>query len=320
MSSLEESSISSDVSSSSGTQPEREPAVTAINHYVIKSDIRACMSEETQALYCRVIDGIFARETRIPLSGDYDAALLIRYALKLSPYFFLLDSCDMTKDHRSLSVSYAYSQQEQADMVSYIDEEYLRMLNEAVTPDMSEMEKVLAVYHEFAQRIQYDYVWANENQGNWSLIPDIGIYQALKSGYGACHTYTYLCQFALQQLGIECLPVSGKMADDPTQSHMWLLVRIDGKYYHCDPTWDSRGKSVSLTYFGMTDQERIESGVKGFENSYDKRYGEVLCDNKRFARLRNVWDYKLIGHNRIQVVWQWTGRIEEMALSTLLGE
>ena len=77
------------------------------------------------------------------------------------------------------------------------------------------------------------------------LFPDIEVYDALKSNKGVCHSYTYLCQFALEQLGIECIRVDGLMKEDPDIGHMWLLVKLDGKFYHCDPTWDSHGDGTA---------------------------------------------------------------------------
>ena len=52
-------------------------------------------------------------------------------------------------------------------------------------------------------------------------------YEALKTNKGVCHTYTYLCEFTLQQLRIECLRFSGDMTDKKDEGHMWLVVRID---------------------------------------------------------------------------------------------
>ena len=35
--------------------------------------------------------------------------------------------------------------------------------------------------------------------------------------------------------------------------HMWNIVKMDGKYYYCDPTWDA---NESLKYFGITAADR----------------------------------------------------------------
>lgn len=70
------------------------------------------------------------------------------------------------------------------------------------------------------------------------------------------------------------------------------MVRIDGQYYHCDPTWDS-GTTAGLHYFGMTDEERLLSGVENFSMCYDMAYGEIVCDSDTFADFRGVTAFSL---------------------------
>lgn len=63
--------------------------------------------------------------------------------------------------------------------------------------------------------------------------------------------------------------------------------------YYLDPTWD-RGEdgTVGLNYFGMTDEERLYSGVENFEFSYDGSYGKINCNNDRFKDFRDVIDFQ----------------------------
>ncbi len=79
---------------------------------------------------------------------------------------------------------------------------------------------------------------------------------------------------------------------DRDEGHMWLVARIDGVYYHLDPTWDSHEGRVGLEYFGMTDQQRRDSGLTDFELWYDGAYGEILCDQDTFGAFRGVMDFR----------------------------
>lgn len=279
---------------------ESEPAIAEINHYVVKADVRACMDEEMLSCYRKAVDAVFERKEKVRLTDSWDNNLIIMTALQNSPYAFALDDFALTDDHKSMYVKYGYSAAEQEEMYAFIDNEYLSILNEIIRKDMGELEKVLAVYHYFAGRISYNYDWLEgfDLSDEKYLYPDIEIYEALKTNRGVCHSYSYLCEFALQQLGVECLRVTGTMTDSE-DGHMWLIVRIDGKYYHCDPTWDSDGEQVSLRYFGMTDDECRARGVEGFENSYDQMYGEITCDDSRFSKWRDVYDYHLNGDHTI---------------------
>ncbi|MGL5379107.1 transglutaminase domain-containing protein [Clostridium sp.] len=61
------------------------------------------------------------------------------------------------------------------------------------------------------------------------------IYDGLVGGKTQCSgfsdTMTMMCNLA----GVEALTVSGKTLE----GHAWNLVKIDGEFYHCDPTGDS---------------------------------------------------------------------------------
>ncbi len=272
-----------------------QPVLSSINHYVIKADVKAYLSQEEIVLFQKVMDAIFAQKKEVILSEDYDSNLRILGALSGSPYYFFVKQDRFSKDHTKVLFTYGYSASEQAEMAEFMDKEYLTLINENITSDMNELEKVLAIYRYFASRISYDYEWLYglDMADDKFLYPDIEIYQALKTDKGVCHTYTYLCEFALQQLGIECLRFTGEMTDKKDAGHMWLVVRIDGEYYHCDPTWDSNGAEVGLKYFGMTDEERTTSGVTFSNLCIDGAYGQIVCNSKRFADFRDVSNFEI---------------------------
>lgn len=272
------------------------PAITELDYYVTAADSRACLADADEvANFELLVDAVLAQETEvIYLSDDYDSNLRCVSALRQNPFFFFVEDLDFTSDHSGVMLSYAYSPQDQEAMLNYMTEEYIRLLNEIIHPGMNELDKVLAVYHYFAARIDYNYDWleALNASDEKFLFPDIAIYEALSTNRGVCHSFTYLCEFALQQLDVECLRMSGTMTDNPDEGHMWLVARIDGKYYHFDPTWDSQGDGVvSLSYFGMTDRQRLDSGVQNWENNYDQFYGQVVCDDESLVPLQEAIDF-----------------------------
>ncbi len=269
--------------------------IDQINPYVIKADVRAYMTETDVALYEKLLDGVFARAARVTLSDDYDANLRAFGALQGNPYYFFVDSLTFTANHSAVELTYAYTADEQAEMRAYMDGEYLEILNSAITPEMNELDEVLAVYRYFGERIEYDLDWlgALNMSDDKFLFPEIEIYQALKTGKGVCHSYSYLCEFALQQLGVECLRVSGDIVNSD-QGHMWLVLKLNGKFYHIDPTWDDNGDAEGLNYFGLTDAERATSGIGSYNLSYDGAYGEIVCDDDSFAAFRGVLNYQFV--------------------------
>ncbi len=59
-------------------------------------------------------------------------------------------------------------------------------------------------------------------------------YDALVTGKAVCAGYARAYQLMLQRLGIECVYVTGAVADG---THAWCAVRLDGAWYFIDPTW-----------------------------------------------------------------------------------
>lgn len=285
------------------------PLVSHINHYVYELDMSAYITPEEIDCYHRLVDAVFAREEKVELTQSYDANLHILMALQNNPYHFLLKDVKFADHHTAVLLTYAFSREEQVEMVTFIDGEYLKMFQEILELDMTDLEMVLAVHHYFASRISYDFAY--EEGLNLSdekfLYPEIEIYEALRTGKGVCHSYTYLCEFALQQLRVECLRLTAEMADSD-DGHMWLAVRLDGEWYHVDPTWDSEDGYVSLRCFGMTDEERVDAGiVNNWNVGVDMDFGPIRCTSERFADFRDIYDYRMLGGHRMEV-W----RIGEM--------
>jgi hypothetical protein len=209
-----------------------------------------------------------------------------------NPIYFVVDDVDFSADHKTLLFTYAYSAEEQAEMLAFMDEEYLSILNEIIPPEANELEKVLSVYRYFSNRIEYNYEWLADYKLSEDafLYPDIQIYEALTTNKGVCHSYSYLCEYALTQLGIDCFGAVGHDTNSD-DDHMWLLVKIDGDFYYCDPTWDRNADgTVGLRYFGMTTERRVETGLTNFDNFeafHEDEYGPAPADDNRFAVL---WD------------------------------
>ncbi|MBP3855962.1 MAG: hypothetical protein IK990_10185 [Ruminiclostridium sp.] len=88
--------------------------------------------------------------------------------------------------------------------------------------------------------------------------------QLFLKGKGICYAYadafTYLCQLA----GYDCFRVPG-YAYDGTKwgGHEWNLVKVDGKWYYVDVTWDDGGWGTKWFLKGektMDKDHRVETG------------------------------------------------------------
>ena len=104
----------------------------------------------------------------------------------------------------------------------------------------------------------------------------------LVRGIGVCDSYCKAYQLLLNAAGIDAYSIA-------TDNHAWTVARLDGKYYHIDPTWDDPGSSEGPVsghethlYFGLPDAimafDHPFTPVEvcdSYENNYYIHTGEV---------------------------------------------
>ena len=133
-----------------------------------------------------------------------------------------------------------------------------------VEPGMSDVEKAL-VLHDFIMRKTY------YSQGTASHA----VVGPLVYGYAVCSGYTNAYQFLLHEVGIESYFLSSK-----PMNHSWLMIKLDGEFYHADLTWDDF-KGGRHCYFLCNDTEFRNHEV---QNHYDWVSYEIdaTSTSKRF--------------------------------------
>ena len=83
----------------------------------------------------------------------------------------------------------------------------------------------------------------------------------LIEGYGVCQGYARALAMFLKSEGILCELVAGG-------AHEWLKVKIDGEWYHVDPTWDDTvANGYGTHYFLMRNDDE-------FVNTMSKKHAE----------------------------------------------
>lgn len=101
------------------------------------------------------------------------------------------------------------------------------------------------------QECCYDQRAFDEVDSNPSLIPTDPIphlaYGPLVEKRGICSGLAWAFKTLMDEANIECLCVSGFLKEDLKNGHMWNLVKIDGQYYHVDPTWGIKDDGVFVS-------------------------------------------------------------------------
>lgn len=98
---------------------------------------------------------------------------------------------------------------------------------ELINKDVSytEMQKAIILHDYLAIQVEYDTTGSNTNR--------FSAFGALRDGKAVCQGYALAYKYLLNKAGIECHIVTSE-----TLNHAWNIVKLNGKYYHVDVTWD----------------------------------------------------------------------------------
>lgn len=120
-----------------------------------------------------------------------------------------------------------------------------------ITSSMSEFEKELYIHDRLAERVTYTEGTTHAHNS----------YGAIVEGQSVCEGYAEAFQYLLEREGIHSFIVTGYgYSNGAWGAHEWNYVRIDGKYYHVDLTWnDSDTGGIFHTYFNVTDDAILEN-------------------------------------------------------------
>lgn len=141
----------------------------------------------------------------------------------------------------------------------------------------SDFEKVRAVH---------DYIVKHTVYTTESSTSPHSSYAVLIEEKGVCQGYALLSLKMLQLLGIEAKYIVGYVG---AEGHAWNLVKLDGQWYHLDPTWDDpvpdRAGVVRYEYF-LVDDKTLARDHSWIESDYP------TATSKRFAAMHNA-DYAI---------------------------
>lgn len=82
-------------------------------------------------------------------------------------------------------------------------------------------------------------------------------YSALVNKVSVCAGYARAFQYIMQQLGVPCYYCTGVSEGD----HAWNIVKLGGRYYNIDVTWDDTNPST-YDYYNKTDKEYAATHVR----------------------------------------------------------
>ncbi len=146
------------------------------------------------------------------------------------------------------------------------------VLRGALKDGMSDLEKETAIYSWIVNKVNYD--WTHQDRmretPRESFTPYGGLVNRKAVCLGFATTFQLLCDLA----GVDCITVVGA-AHSSSSDHGWNMVRLDGKWYCVDVTWDAN--------------RREQGSVWGTSGPDRWRYFNITSDE--MAETDHQWDY-----------------------------
>lgn len=133
----------------------------------------------------------------------------------------------------------------------YFDVKLDNILSQILTPTMTELEKLKAIHDWMINYAEYDTVGYNSGNVSESSHTAKGF---IENKTAVCDGYSETFLLLTQKAGFECVIVTGVAfngTDD--ENHAWNQVKMDGKWYNVDVTWDdpvvtTASNTDNLTY------------------------------------------------------------------------
>lgn len=176
--------------------------------------------------------------------------------------------CQLSRDGTAVTVTPqgGLTRQQALARLAELDALAEQIYGETVTPEMSQREQAQALYAYLTEQVRYDFRY----YGAPGEMPydSTTAYGALHDGLAICGGYAQAFQLLLEQAGIPCVTVSGKLG---AENHMWDLAQIDGQWLYFDPTSDRGRAAHGFQCFG------VEAGsLEG--HTWDQTWAAALAE------------------------------------------
>ncbi len=133
-----------------------------------------------------------------------------------------------------------------------------KILSEIITQGMTETDKVRAIHNWLVNNVRYD-----EEGCNSGRIPDTSFTAEglFETRVAVCDGYAKAFAVLAERAGFEAIRVTGVgyNGSGSSESHAWNQVKVNGKWYNVDVTWDDPivsedyGDNLSYKYFLVPD-------------------------------------------------------------------
>ena len=129
----------------------------------------------------------------------------------------------------------------------------------AVSEEMSDVEKALALYDAIIAMSNYpDAEGTDENGTEFYDSESYSAISVFRDHISVCVANATAYCYLLSDCGIPCIRV-----DSSEMSHSWAMLKVEGAWYHADPTWDNVRYMDGWTSQGDVNNDIWDLGAAG---------------------------------------------------------
>ncbi|MCD7727308.1 MAG: hypothetical protein LUH57_03060 [Ruminococcus sp.] len=235
--------------------------------YNLSENMLSDMTDDEKEVLYTLLNAIENHETQVSIksgvikNGDTDTLndlfVLVKIALAktdmLSPTYVYSGGEYVT----NITLTYRLTENEVAAQRAQLKSK-IKSIMSGVTDDMDDYDKLLYFHDEIISYCSYDLTGDNIRSA----------YGCLVEGSASCEGYSKALLELCDQAGIDCVIVTGSASSNSqTIKHMWNKVRISGRWYNVDLSWDDSGSGSGYDWFLVTDKE-LEDSHTAEENTF----------------------------------------------------
>ena len=115
----------------------------------------------------------------------------------------------------------------------------------------------------------HDYLCANNTYSSAITDTSYNAYGSLVLKDSVCQGYAHAFKIMCDLNGLDCICVSGTgISTDGSERHMWNIVKIDGKWYAVDVTWDDQSRILYDYFLSGSDTADTHFNKKKFTSTH----------------------------------------------------
>ena len=141
-----------------------------------------------------------------------------------------------------------------------IEEKAKEILDEIITDDMTDLEKQIRIAEYIQDFIEYSEE-PDEDDGKTYPI----IYHGIIKNDGVCNNYARTANYLMNNAGLEVRICEGS-------GHMWNMIRLDGKWYEFDCTWNDNEIITDWKWFNKSRTFLDQNKLHGLSNEIGTPY------------------------------------------------